>query len=638
MCGIAGFTGWEGSQEAAQATLQAMCTAITHRGPDEEGTWLGPGVALGMRRLSVIDIAGGSQPVRSEDGSVRVVFNGEIYNHHALRDALAHAHVLRSRSDTEVLAHLYEERGDALVHELRGMFAFAVWDERRQRLLLARDRLGIKPLYYWAIPGGVAFASELRALLACPEFPAHVSAEAVQQYLSFGYVPDPLSIFEGVRKLPPGHLLTWDRSTGIQLHRYWTPARAEVAVRDEREAIEELRRLLSDAVSSHLESDVPLGAFLSGGIDSSTVVAHMSRALSRPVRTFSIGFEEREFDESQHAAQVARALGTQHTELILRPDADAWTESVIHVFDEPFGDSSAIPTLLVSQLARQQVTVALSGDGGDELFAGYERYAESLGQLRPAPAPVRRLLRAAALRLPHSAPGRNRLLDLARTRRGRYATTVAMALPSSEGGVVSDAMAVSALSLDTTLDRWFRETGERDFPTQMMLVDLQSYLPGDILTKVDRASMSVSLEARVPLLDHHLVEFAVSLPSHLKQRDDTSKWILRQAVADVVPPSVLSRRKQGFAVPLRHWFRRELRYRIDSMTGNDSFLAEYVSLDRVRQVVREHMTHRRDHSHLLWRLLVLDVWLRGLRSGTLARTVPQFPELPAGSSLLARAG
>jgi asparagine synthase (glutamine-hydrolysing) len=570
-----------------------------------------------MRRLSIIDVAGGSQPISNEDATVHVVFNGEIYNHRSIRQQLSARHHLRTRSDTEVLVHLYEDHGIGMVDHLRGMFTFAIWDEHASRLLVARDRLGIKPLYYWTTNDGVAFASELRSFLALAEFPREIDADAVQQYLALGYVPDPSCIFQGVRKLPPGHLLTWDREHGVRIQRYWTSVRPEVPIADEREAVEELRRLLTDAVASHLESEVPLGAFLSGGIDSSTVVAEMARLTSFKVRTFSIGFEEDEFNEAPHAARVARELGTDHTELIVRPDADALIEEVVRTFDEPFGDSSALPTLLVSRLAREHVTVALSGDGGDELFGGYTRYA-ALERTTHVTSPIgRRMARSAALRLPHWALGRNKLLDISRNPRGRYAARVAQALPIDEGGIVSNPSAEH--DLERLLDHHFEPAIDRDFLTQMTLVDLGTYLPGDILTKVDRASMSASLEARVPLLDHPLVEFAVALPGHLKRRNGTGKWILREAGKGLVPASVFSEPKRGFAVPLGRWFRHELRHRLVALSTRGRAAYAYLDYDSVQRLVREHTLGRRDHSALLWRVLVLDLWLVALGRGELAR-------------------
>jgi asparagine synthase (glutamine-hydrolysing) len=596
-----------------------MCDAIRHRGPDDAGYYVNGCAALGMRRLSIIDVSGGHQPISNEDGTVHVVFNGEIYNYRALQDRLRrNGHRLATKSDTETLVHLYEEDGPRFVDALRGMFGFAMWDTRTETLLIARDRLGIKPLYYWPTADGVAFASELRALLTLPGFPRDLDADSVGLYMAFGYVPDPRSIFPGVFKVPPGHRLTWNRGTGVRVERYWSPARDENAKIDEREAIAETRRLIEEAVSMHLVSEVPLGAFLSGGIDSSGVVATMARFLDQPVRTFSIGFREREFDESAHAASVASAIGTQHTQLIVRPDADLLFEEIVRALDEPFADTSALPTFLVSHLARKDVTVALSGDGGDELFGGYTRYDELNGVAELSPL-ARTVLSRMGKVLPHGAYGRNRLLDLGRTMRGRYATTVAFPVRQAEGGVLRPEIANRVATHDALLDAWFDEATGRDFTTQLMIVDLQSYLPGDILTKVDRMSMAVSLEARVPLLDHVVAEFALSLPARLKLRDGVGKWVLRQAIADRVPAEVFQRPKQGFDVPLRDWFRRELAYRLDELLNPASAIYAYASHEAVTRIVTEHRTGRRDHARTIWRLLVLERWNQFMKSGKVSR-------------------
>jgi asparagine synthase (glutamine-hydrolysing) len=399
--------------------------------------------------------------------------------------------------------------------------------------------------------------------------------------------------------------------------RYWSPLREELRI-DSTEAVGELRRLLEESVQSHLMSEVPLGAFLSGGIDSSTVVALMARAMDRRVQTFSIGFEEPEYNEAPHAARVAAALGTDHTELIVRPDADQLVEDVIQGFDEPFADSSALPTLLVSHLARERVTVALSGDGGDELFGGYTRYAEVSRMAAPAPLAVRRLLRGLALMRAPGAKGRAWMLARSNGLRGRYAGTVASTLPVPEGGIASESIARHRPSIEQLLDPWFNRFGSRDFATQMMLVDLETYLPGDILTKVDRMSMAVSLEARVPILDHHVVEFAMGLPSRFKLNGATGKMILREAITGLVPDSVLSKPKQGFAVPLTDWFRGPLRYRIEALTAGGAAINEWVDPTAVRRIASEHLTGRREHAGTIWRLVVLNGWLRALREGALA--------------------
>jgi asparagine synthase (glutamine-hydrolysing) len=625
MCGIVGFAGMPGHDAEQQATLRAMCAAIVHRGPNEEGRFHASEVSLGMRRLSVMDPALGQQPMGNEDGTIQLVFNGEIYNHRQLRqELLSRGHAITTSSDTEVIVHLYEDVGDDVVHRLRGMFAFALWDSRRHHLLIARDRIGIKPLYYWQHATGLVFASELRSMLAMPEFTPRVSVDAIAQFLTFGYVPETQCIFEGVRKLPPGHRLTWEPDRGTRVESYWAPQRPERESIADGEAIEELRALLSESVELHLESDVPLGAFLSGGIDSSTVVAQMARLVPGRVKTFSIGFEEASHNEAPHAAQVAREIGTDHTELIVRPDADSLVDSVITGFDEPFGDSSALPTFLVSQMAREHVTVALSGDGGDELFGGYTRYGELLSR-RELPTAARHALARVAEHLPQGARGRNRLLDMSRTLQGRYAATVAIPARAREGGVVSTPLADRIPPMDSLLAAAFAPTAGRDLLGQMTSVDLVTYLPGDILTKVDRMSMAVSLEARVPLLDHHVVEFAAALPSRLKQRNGVGKWVLREAIRDLVPPRVLAHPKHGFGVPLARWFREEIGHRLDALLAPGARVRPYVDREAVARLVREHRAQRRDHSHLLWRLVALEIWLGALAEGRLAHASPLAP-------------
>lgn len=631
MCGIAGLAGWELTPERLDHQVAEMCARIAHRGPDDEGRFIGHRVALGMRRLAIIDLQGGAQPIGNEDGTIQVVFNGEIYNHGELRRELQRAgHVFATRCDTEVLVHLYEDYGPDLLRHLRGMFALALWDGRRDTLLLARDRLGIKPLYYWTKGGRLAFASELKALQALEETPRRIDRRSLACYLALGYVPDPRSIFEGVHKLPPGHRLEWTREEGARVTSYWSPVGEENGTIDEEEAAEELRRLLMESVRYRLISDVPLGAFLSGGVDSSAVVAAMARAMDRPVRTFSIGFEEAEFNEAEDAAAVAAALGTDHTELILRPDVEELIEDVVHAFDEPFADSSAIPTLLVSKLARQDVTVVLSGDGGDELFGGYTRYRDFLRLYYPVLPLGRWLLRGVATRLPQGAYGRNRLLALSRSRQGRYASLVASPLRISDGGVATDELARTGLELDHLLGGWFEKAPGRDVLTQLMLVDAMSYLPGDILTKVDRMSMAVSLEARVPLLDHHLVEFAFSLPSRFKIREGREKWIFHQAVRGLVPDFVFRKPKQGFATPLRIWFRNELKERCQAAFLDHSPLFEYVDLQAVQRILHEHGSGRRDHSSMIWRLLVLQSWLDSATRGGRAPRADYSIQIPSG--------
>src|SRR3989442_1557891 len=622
VCGIAGFAGWPLGAEEAARTVRAMCDAIVHRGPDDCGYFVAPEIALGMRRLSIIDVAGGQQPIGNEDGSIQVVFNVEIYNHHDLRrDLVARGHRFHTKSDTETIVHLYEEMGADCVTRLRGMFAIALWDARTKRLVLARDRLGIKPLSYWLTPDGIAFCSELRSLLALSRFPGRLDERGIAAFLSLGYVPDPLAAFAGVAKLSPGHVLTWSAARGAAVERYWTPVVAETTAQDEAEVADRLRVLLADAVTSHLESEVPLGAFLSGGLDSSTVVALMREAAIVP-RTFAIGFGESAFNEAPHARRVAESLGASHTDLVVSPAADRLVDGLVSIFDEPFADASALPTYYVSQLARRQVTVSLSGDGGDELFGGYTRYLDVLRRPR-VPAWSRPVLRAVGRALPHIAPGRGRLLDLARARHAAYAGTVSLPLAPADGGMAAAALVPRDGQFGDLLADAFAEAGARDFVSQMMLVDVATYLPGDILTKVDRASMAVSLEARVPLLDHALVEFALGLPAHIKIRDGVGKQVFRRAIRGLVPSEVLEHPKLGFAVPLGPWFRGPLRHRIDQLAVADGGLYDFLDRAAVRRLAQEHLIRRRDHSTALWRALVLRLWLDHLDAGRLARPVPR---------------
>jgi len=628
MCGIAGFVGIQIPKEDASMRVRAMCDAIAHRGPDADGYHVADGVALGMRRLSIIDVGGGQQPISNEDGTVTVVFNGEIYNHRTLRRELeAAGHRFKTRSDTEVLVHLYEDFGPEMVTRLHGMFAFAIWDLRTKVLLIARDRTGMKPLNYLVTPEGLVFCSELRSLWALQSDRLKVSPSAVMQYLAFGYVPHPASIFEGVRKLPPGHLLLWNAQKGAEVRRYWAPPRPEVPTIDETELVETLREKLDAAVASHLEAEVPLGAFLSGGLDSSTVVALMCRHASKRVRTFSIGFAEEKYDESAAARNVAAELGTDHSELIVSPNITEMFEAMAAMFDEPFADSSAIPTFLVAQLARQSVTVALSGDGGDELFGGYTRYREVLGHMPGDGSGLRNLVSAMGLMLPHIFPGRNRLIDVGRSRWGRYAATVVQPVRLNEGGVANpDQPGGSVYITDQLRDRVSSELGD-DFAAAMMQLDLETYLPGDILTKVDRTSMAVSLEARVPLLDFDLVDFALQIAGSWRVTANESKRLFRRAIKGIVPVSVLSRPKRGFEIPLGRWFRGPLRYRVESLRDLSPELRQYIDPGATRRLVFEHVFGRRDHSAMLWRLIVLDYWLAALKQGSLGRP-PVIPELP----------
>jgi len=616
MCGIAGFCLRE--ENAELATVRAMCDRIRHRGPDDEGYHLDGGCAIGMRRLSIIDLDTGHQPMANEDESVWVVFNGEIYNYRDLRrDLMARGHCFATNSDTETLVHLYEEEGVEGLKRLRGMFAYAIWDARRRRVFLARDRFGKKPLYYAVLPEGMYFASELKCLRVAG-VPADIDREALRLYFQFTYIPEPLTCFEAVRKLPAGSWMTYDVDGTVQQGRYWqfpAPAAEAPAGFDEATVCERVREKFDEAVRIRMIADVPLGAFLSGGIDSSSVVASMARASSQPVRTFSIGFDESGFNELAYARLVARQYGTDHHEIVVRPDAVELVSRLGSHFDEPFGDSSAIPTFIVSEFAVQHVKVALSGDGGDELFAGYDRF-QALQKLRRAdklPKALRAFVSWAADRLPYAAYGKNYLHMLSRpTALERYFESnfapwlLRKELLQPEWMLPAD----SAYLLQTLAD--FLLPGDADLLSQALYFETTQNLPADMLVKVDRMSMANSLEVRCPMLDSELAELAAAIPHQWKIRNGLGKYILLQALGQRLPADLLNRPKMGFAVPLRLWFRGALREFLWDHLTSGSLDPQIVSPAFVRSMLAEHDRGRRDNSHWLWSLLMLAIWFRSL--------------------------
>ena len=619
MCGIAGFVGGGGRPSGAEAgaVLDRMCRVIAHRGPDDQGAEVRGVAALGMRRLSIIDLAGGRQPMSGCDERVSIVFNGEIYNYRELRRELeSRGHRFRTNSDTEAIVHAYEEHGAACVERLRGMFAFAVWDEGGRRLFVARDRAGKKPLYYTTTPGGAfVFGSELKSLLEHPGVRREVNLEAVDAYLSFGYVPDPLSIFEGVHKLPPGCRLTFEGGR-VSVEPYWDFRFEPDASRREEDWLEELRALLEEAVRVRLVADVPLGAFLSGGVDSSAVVGLMARATERPVKTFSIGFREDSYDELKYARVAARRFGTEHHEFVVTPDICARVDELAWHFDEPFADSSALPTYVVSKLAREHVKVVLSGDGGDELFAGYTRYAveRRRGGFERLPRALRRgVMQPLGRGLPHGAWGRNFIHNVALDPLDRYAEEVSVFTRLNKPALYTAEFRARLGRSDPAaafLAHASRvRTGE---PLDALLyLDSKTYLPGDILTKVDRMSMAASLEARVPLLDHKLIELVGRIPASLKMKGFETKHIFKRAVRGLVPDEILNRPKQGFGVPVQQWINNELRERIrGTLLEPRTRQRGYTDERYVRRLLDEHERGRRDHATQLWALFMLELWHR----------------------------
>lgn len=646
MCGIAGFAegqpraGWTGvdAVEDDTALLRAMCAAIRHRGPDEEGIRVMPGAALGMRRLSIIDLATGHQPMHNEDSTVWVVFNGEIYNYAELRaDLASRGHRFYTASDTETIVHAYEEWGEGAFSRLRGMFGIALWDTRDGSLLLARDRVGIKPLHFAVAGGRLYFGSEIKSILAADAVQPALDFQALDHYLSFLYTPQDASIFAGIRKLPPGHFLRW-RNGRLDIRRYWELPAEEHTPASEEEAVEALRGVLRDAVRSHLMSEVPLGAFLSGGVDSSLVVGLMAEASSRPVRTFSIGFDDPRYDELEHAESVARHFGTEHHEFIVKPDALAIIDDLIRHFDEPFGDSSAIPTWYVSEIARRHVTVVLSGDGGDELFGGYERYSPHpriAAFDRWSPPASRSVASLVWPLLPHGVTGKNFLRRAARDERGRYLDQIGyFQRDEKEALLTGDVRGrIAGTDAEARLASHFNRFGRLPWPGQMMNFDFETYLPEDILTKVDRMSMAHSIESRVPLLDNDVVDFAARLPAALKIRNGRKKHILKEAAAGLVPASILARRKQGFAVPVGGWFRGDLReFFSDVLLSARARERGYFEPRFVERLVREHVTSRRDHTLRLWGLVVFELWHREyLDHRPQSKAVATAQRIPAAS-------
>ena len=629
MCGITGFidywdTGDRSSTDERAAILDRMCRIITHRGPDDQGTFVTQGVGLGMRRLSIIDLVSGHQPISGEDGSVTIVFNGEIYNFLELKPQLeAHGHRFMTHSDTEAIVHAYEEFGPECVAHLRGMFAFAIWDEGDRTLFLARDRVGKKPLYYTTTPSGTfVFGSELKTLLAHPRVERELDPQALDAYFTLGYVPDPLSIFRGIHKLPPGHYLTL-RNGGVTVKPYWDFDFRESPQRSEVDYLEELRSLLDESVRLRLISDVPLGAFLSGGIDSSTVVALMARHLGQPVKTFSIGFHEDSYNELQYARLTAKKFATDHHEFFVTPDICSVVDELVWHFDEPFADSSAIPTYMVSKLARDHVTVVLSGDGGDELFAGYTRYVveQRRGGFERLPKTLREgVMRPLSERLPHATWGRNYLHNISLGEIARYLDSVSVFTRLNRKLLYTTDFQ-SQLSTSNYAGSLFQAFADKiqtnDSLDRLLYIDSKTYLPGDILTKVDRMSMAVSLEARAPLLDHKLIDFVTSIPSALKLAGLETKHLLKQAVKDLIPPQILNRPKQGFGVPIQEWINQQLRSRIrDTLTDLRSRQRGYINPAYVEVLLDEHERGRRDHSMGLWALLMFELWHRQFLDGT----------------------
>ena len=631
MCGIAGICDAEGLSPRDRRMLPDMVSVLHHRGPDDSGLYHDDHCALGHARLSIIDLDGGRQPMCNENGAVWVVFNGEIYNFTALRDRLIGlGHRFRTRSDTEVLVHLYEQEGPDMLAHLEGMFALAVWDTHRRRLLLARDRLGIKPLYVWSQGGRLAFGSELKAVL-CAGVPRRIRPDALLDYLCYLYVPSPKSIFEGIEKIEPGWGAVW-QDGALRRFQYWDVPTECSHEGDPDELTARLGTLVRNAVQQRLVADVPLGAFLSGGLDSSTVVANMTELAARPPVTCSVGFDVEAFNELDAARVVARRFAADHHEHVVRPDAVAVAQKLAWHYDEPFADPSAVPTYYVSQAAREHVKVALSGDGGDENFGGYRRYRFAAAEQRIR-AHIPQWLRWATFGpaglvypkadwLPQVLRAQSTLRNLAVDPDRAFFQSVVQLAPGAARRLLSDDLRSALTDYDpfSVLQRHFDRCQATHVAARCMYVDLKTYLPDDILCKVDRASMACSLEVRVPLLAHQIVEFAAAVPWSLKMQRGSGKWLFKQLMRPTLGPEVVDRPKQGFCMPVGQWLRGPLRSMAgDLLLGGGGATDEWLNRRRIEALWRQHQTGRRNCESTLWALLMLELWAGQLLRGDDAR-------------------
>ncbi|MDZ7619340.1 MAG: asparagine synthase (glutamine-hydrolyzing) [Patescibacteria group bacterium] len=620
MCGICGIIELDGPGDDFQRRIGPMVESLRHRGPDQSGTWLGRSACLGHARLSIIDVSEGRQPLSNEDESIWICYNGEVYNFPQLHaELVAKGHRFRTRTDTEVIVHLYEEEGVDCLRRLRGMFAFALWDARRQRLLLARDPLGVKPLYYRMHNGRLLFGSEIKAILAHGGIPRAVREDALSDYLTFLYVPSPKTMFRGIDKLPAGHWLTFD-ATGVRTQPYWDLTDASPLGASRQEVEHELLDRLSESVRMQLVSDVPLGAFLSGGVDSSAVVAMMSQAGQSPLVTASVGFEESRYNELPHARRVADRYGTTHYEQVVRADAVSVLDRLSWHYDEPFADYSAVPTYYVSKAAREHVTVALSGDGGDENFGGYRRYRLDLFERsvrRWLPPLVRRwcvgplgTVYPKADWLPRPLRAKITLQNIAADPADAYCRSVGFLTDQQKQAFFTpDLRRRLADYRSAEVIRHHMARAPGGGLAQLLYTDLKTYLVDDILTKVDRASMAVSLEVRVPLLDHTFVEFAHRVPADMKIQGTEGKVVLKSALRDHLDHETLYRPKQGFTPPVTEWLRGELREMVsDVLLSPRAMLNDYLDPRAIRSAWHGHQSGLRDNTPLLWALLMFELW------------------------------
>jgi len=639
MCGICGIVDFSGTP-ISEDLIRQMSNTLAHRGPDDEGYYFNhqslstkhygpstdhqsPTVALAHRRLSIIDLASGKQPLSNEDGTIWIVFNGEIYNFQELRTILQKkGHIFKTKSDTETIVHAYEEWGEDCVERLRGMFAFAIWDNKNNQLFLARDRVGIKPLYYYHVGSRLIFGSEIKAIIANRTIPREINLEALSDYLSLLYVPAPKSMFKNIYKLAPGHILIYT-PTNLHIKQYWDINFAHVSDKPEKQWIEEVIQLLTEAIKIRLISEVPLGAFLSGGVDSSSIVALMANLMADPVITNSIGFKEAAFNELDYAREIAELFHTNHHEYTVTPDALNIIGKLAFYYDEPFADSSAIPTYYVSQVARQNVTVALSGDGGDENFAGYRRYfydrlENKIRQILPPT--LRESIIASLARiypkadwLPQVFRAKSLLTNLSLPPARAFFYSVSQLLPGVKEKLLSEDVKASLKNYDTgsLFDEYFQKAiaQTNDPLSRVQYIDMKTYLVDDILTKVDRASMAHALEVRVPILDHKFMEFVATIPSFLKLNGRESKFIFKKAMSQFLPKEILYRKKMGFVIPIQRWFRKEIKnFANDILFGPQAKHRGLFNYNFIEKLWYEHQQGIGNHSAILWALLMFEKW------------------------------
>jgi asparagine synthase (glutamine-hydrolysing) len=622
MCGICGMVNSDFEKSVEQPLIKKMCDAIYHRGPDDDGIYVHKNVGIGMRRLSIIDLVTGKQPISNEDGSVWIVFNGEVYNHKHIRYELeARGHTFSTNTDTETIVHAYEEYGRDCVQKLNGMFAFAIWDNRKKQLFLARDRIGIKPLYYFFDKKKFIFGSELKSILKVKDIPKRIDLTALDNFLTFEYIPAPLSIFEDIKKLPPGHTLIL-KNNSISIQQYWD-LRVNGNQSEKKQDEQNLEELLQDAVKIRLMSDVPLGAFLSGGVDSSTIVALMSQVMDQPVKTFSIGFEDQTYNELNYARMIAKKFNTEHHEFIIKPNAVELADNLLQFLDEPFGDFSIFPTYLVSKMAREYVTVVLSGDGGDELFAGYDTYIADrmAGYFTKFPGWFRNGFISRILEAVPPSPKKKGLINRAkrfvegmRLPEDLHHTRWMIFLQQMERELLfTNDMKSSMVEKDSYkfIRNYFNNVIPQsdDEINQQMYVDVKTYLVDNILVKVDRMSMATSLEARVPFLDHRVAEFAATVPGNKKLQGKKSKVILKQSMEELLPKEILYRGKEGFSIPIKNWIKEDLKPMMMDILSEDKIKREgFFNVDFVEKLKREHLNGVENHSHRLWALMIFGKW------------------------------